>query len=234
MRGVEVHDRADGARILAVLRNKPERFGEDLADPVADERQADAHRNVDAAVDRVAVVHHAGRRARQPRRLLRVAGRDQPPRVDEDLPADLLGDGRAILRNAAAARRRHARPEVQIRRVLGGHAIAAPPEKAVLVGRVVEQRLRDVLRLEVLRILRQFERAQEEQRAVAVVVGGKRRAVVQGIAVDFAQHPADRLVGPALDRRAVPDADDLAQPSGVDLLQVVLWNFAHRNAPSVV
>ena len=132
------------APVAAVRGNDGQARLDHLAHLARRERRGHARRHELPAIDALAIVRHAGRLARKARRALRIARIAQAPAVDEDLAADLLGDGAPVLLDGARARRLDARAQVQVRRVLGGHAVAAPPVEAVLIGRIVEPRAPDL------------------------------------------------------------------------------------------
>ena len=100
-------------------------------------------------MDRFAVVADAAGGFGELRRQLRLTGRHQRPAVDEDLRADLFGDGLPIGRDRSRMRSRHAALEVEPGRVLGRIAVAAPPQDGSLLDDRVEPSLADVLGREV-------------------------------------------------------------------------------------
>ena len=217
---------ADGAHVpghpgvFAVGGNAGKRRVENFAHALCGKRRGNGRRDELPAVNSVAAMAHRRGLSGVFRRKLRPSGQHEAPGVDENLTADLLGDGRAVLGDGAGARRGNARAQVQIGRVLGGLAVAAPPVKAVLIGRVVQPRLRNLVRREVAGISRVVQRADEQHRPVGVVVRGE-QVVIHHIAVQLAVHLPNLVVCPALDGRAVAHADELAQPSGIAALNIV-------------
>ena len=97
-------------------------------------------------VDRRAVVADPGRLLGEPRGEGRVAGRDDRPAVDEDLRADLFGHGLAVDADRAAGRRLDPALQIEPGRVLGGIAVAAPPQDRAVLDDVVEPGLADLAR----------------------------------------------------------------------------------------
>ena len=147
------HHSFDDPCILAVLRDIGQSLIQYSANILFHKGQTDAASDVNAAVYAVASVRNAGRLFRQGSGLLRIAGRNQTPRVDKNLPADLLRHSRAILLHTAAAGRGNAGPQVQVGRVLRRSAVSPPPEKAVLIRGIVQQRFRHILRREFFHVL---------------------------------------------------------------------------------
>ncbi len=175
-----------------------------------------------AAIDTVAVVRDRGRLACVAGRLFGVAGTDQPPGVDKDLPPDLLGNDGAVLLNRAGTRRRDAVRQVQVGSMLGADAIAAPPQRAVPVAQVVQPGVADLLRRELLGGGEIAQRADKDQRPREVVVGTE-IVIMLDIAGQLAVGLPDPVRRPALDRRPILDADHLAQECGIYLFVIVWW-----------
>src|SRR5690606_34833891 len=90
------------------------------------------------AVETFAVVGDRGGDGRHFGGALGVAGVHPAPAIDEDLAADLLGDGGAVLGDGARTGRLDAGAQVEVSGVLGRAAIAAPPIHAVAFRGVVE------------------------------------------------------------------------------------------------
>ena len=221
---VEGGDGTDHPGVLAVLGDVVQGLFQDSLQVGLHKGQADGAGHIDAAPHAVAAVGDAGGFFRQAGRLLWVAGGYQAPGVDEDLPADLLRHGGAVLLHTAAAGRGNAVAQVQISRMLGGDTIAAPPEKPVLIGGVVQQGIGHILGGKALQVLAVLQRADEEHGSVAVIIRGE-VFVLGGILPQLSKHVLDALVGPALHSGSQPDADDLSQPAGIDAFHVIFWQF---------
>ena len=175
------------------------------------------------AVDRLAVVGHAGGTTGEVRRLLWIARRDHRPAVDEDLRADLFGHHLAVHGDRAARRGVDARRQAHVGRVFRRVAEAAPPQDRAVLDQVVEPGLADLLRGQLRVAVVVFECADERERAADVVVGDDQRHVelVVDVVVDLAEALFDAFIGPALEGAAEVDADDLAEHAGIDALLVV-------------
>ena len=87
----------DHGAVGAAGGDVPERLVHDALDVGFHEGQRDAGGDERRAVKRLAVVGDGGGRAGIARRTGRVARGDEPPGINEDLPADLLGHGAAVL-----------------------------------------------------------------------------------------------------------------------------------------
>ena len=161
------------AGILTVLRNIGKCFLNDRRDICLLKRTGDAARHKDTAVNTIPIMCHTRRFFREAGRLIRVAGRDKSPGIDENLPADLFGNSRSVLGNAAAARRRYSAPQIEVRGVLRRSAIAAPPEKAVLKRRIIQQGIPHIAGREITLRFFILQRPEEKKRSVAVVIRGK-------------------------------------------------------------
>ena len=161
------------AGILTVLRNIGKCFLNDRRDICLLERTGDAARHKDAAVNTIPIMCHTRSFFREAGCLIRVAGRDKSPGIDENLPADLFGNSRSVLGNAAAARRRYSAPQIEVRGVLRRSAIAAPPEKAVLKRRIIQQGIPHIAGREITLRVFILQRPEEKERSVAVVIRGK-------------------------------------------------------------
>ncbi len=83
-----------------------------------------------------------------------IARRDDRPAVDEDLRADLLCDRLPVDRDRSAGRRRNPAFQVEPGGMLGGVAVAAPPQDRAVLDDVIEPRLADLARRDVRRARR--------------------------------------------------------------------------------
>ena len=210
---------ADDGSIAAFGRNARERFVHDLLDIAAFKRRRDARRDERRAVERFAVMRDARRRPGIARSALGIAGSHQPPGIDENLSADLLGDGASVLPDGARLRRGNSRQQVQIRRMLGADAKAAPPEHADALAGIVHKRLAHILRGRLFSAVI-VQRPKEKHGAVRVVVGGK-VLVFLHIAADIAIRARNALDRPdgRFHRRAQADAHVHAQEAAVEFLK---------------
>ena len=184
------------------------------------------------AVNGHAVVGDTGRPPRQIGGKLRVAGRHHGPTVDEDLGANLLGHHLAIQRHRAAAGCGDALLQAQKGSVLSGVAHTAPPKDRALFDNVVQPTLPDLRRRYRTAVAVVGQCAQKCKRAGNIIVGDNQGHVqmLVDIIVDLAEMFTEHLVGPALERPAQVDADQLAQHAGVDSFSVVARN-CHLVAP---
>ena len=159
-------------------------------------------------------------------RSVRFTRAHQAPGIDKDLAAYLFGNSTAVLPDAAALGSRDPMIKVEVGGVFCRIAVAAPPEKAVLIRSVIKQGVSYVLRLQACPLAAVLQGPQVKQGPVAVIV---RRKIFIGnrIAPELAVDIADLLIGPPFHRGSQPDADDLAQPAGIDLFDIVFFhNFA--------
>ena len=239
---MEGHDAADYFRVFAVRGDVGQALFYDFTDVRLQKSVADAAGHEDAPVDAVAPVGDAGGLLGVSRGKVRIARGHQAPGIDENLPANLLGHGAAVLFDAAGQGRLHAGPEVEIGSVLRGDAIAAPPEEAGFVAGVVQQGIAHVLGGNIVALLAVPQGPQEEQGAVGVVVR-RELSVLLRVSSQLSQLGLDSFVGPALYWGAQAHADDLCQPPGVDffdefrihcrhitMLQSFFLLFPHRIA----
>ncbi len=214
-------------------------IGRDLREPdreqvvdVGRSERLGLHRGPEhGGMHRLAVMADAGGAAGEPCGEAGLAGRHHRPAVDEDLRPDLFGEGRAVHRDRSALRRRDALAQVEPGGVLGGIAVAAPPQDRSLLDEVVEPGAADVARAEVRRDAVVLEGADEGEGAGHVVVGDHERLAepLVDVVLDRAELAHDPLVGPSLERPPEIDPDQLAQHPGIDALEVVLGD---RHSPS--
>ena len=108
MRAVKIHHGAHHAGIFAIGGNLSQRGGENRLDIRRFKRGGDGGAHKPRAPKPFAVVGNAGGRLTEIRRARGLVGQREPPCVDENLAADLLRDGRAVLRDRAGARRGNA------------------------------------------------------------------------------------------------------------------------------
>ena len=179
---MKVHNRPDNPGVLTAGRNKLQSLFHHRADISFHKGKAYAAGDENPAVYAVAPMSYAGGLFRQLRRKLRVPRGHKPPWVNKYLSAYLLGHGGAVLLNTAASGGSNTISKIQICCVLRRDPIAAPPEKAVLKGGIVQKRVRHVLGVKFLNIPAVLQGADEEKRPVAVVVGGK-VLIADGISV---------------------------------------------------
>ena len=104
--------------------------------------------------------------------------------------------------------------------MLCAHTIAAPPQRAVSVPQIVEPRVPNVLRRQILGRRKVFEGANEHHWPREIIVRPK-IVIVLDIPRQLAIGLPDPIVGPAFDRPAVLYANDLAQQCGVHLFVIV-------------
>ena len=163
-------------------------------------------------------MRHAGGHGRHVGGALRIARVYPAPAIDENLPADLLGDGGAVLGNRAGLGRGNAGAQIAIGSVLGGNTEPAPPIHAVLFGSIVEPGLADILGCGAQPVIAQ--RADEIDGPIGVVVSREVLEIAQ-ILGDLAIGLADAVIAPdgGLDRGAEAHADGLANEAGIDLFE---------------
>ena len=173
---------------------------------------------------------HPGRLFGKPCGECGISRRDDRPAVDEDLRADLLGDGLAVDRDRTAGRRRNPALQIEPGRVLGGVAVSAPPEDRAALDKVVEPRLADLPRREIGARAVILERADECEGSCDVVVGDDQRTVqpLVDIVLDRAEFAHDPLIRPTLEGPPEIDANELAEHSRVSALRIVWRESRHR------
>ncbi len=168
--------------IFTVRRNIGQPFFHDPAPILLHKSTADAHCHENTAVNAVSIMGHTGRFSRKPGCQVRIARRHKPPGINKDLASDLFCDSTAVLSDTAALRRSHAVLQIQISRMLRRYPITAPPKETMFKRRIVEQRLRHILGFQVKSVSAVFQRPQEKQRTVAVIIRSK-LFVVYGIMI---------------------------------------------------
>ena len=149
-----------------------------------------------------------------------VAGITHGEAFDEDLSADLLCHRPAVLPDGAAHRGVDPVHQVQVRRVLGRPAQAAPPEDGLVLNDVVAPGLADLGGGEVLGIMVIFHGPEEAEGAGNVVIRHDQRGphLAVDIVIDIAEGLPDLFIGPAFNGAAQVYADQLAEDTGVYLL----------------
>ena len=158
-----------------------------------------------------------------------LAGPDQAPGVDEDLAADLVGKELSVGGSGARLRSGDAMEEVEVGGVLGGHAIAAPPEHTDALPGIVQPGLGHILRRQLAVFGAVPQGAEEIHRAVSIVIGGEVDVILH-VAPDVAIGLLDPLIGPdvGLHRGAQTDAHVHTQETGIYFFEII---FLHGNAP---
>ena len=220
---VEGPDGLHDAAVGADLRQLPKPRVYDLVHIVGLKGLGNGGAHEPGAVDAVAVVGYAGGSLAVVRCPLGRAGIHQAPGIDEDLAADLLCHGLAVLADGAGLGGGNAVFQVQIGGVLRADAVAAPPEHTYALPGVVQPGPGHVLRLQrtVYRVIHQGP--EEENGAVGVIVSGEIFEFLY-VVVDVPVGIQDPLVGPdgGLHRRSQANAHVHPQKTGIHLLQIIL------------
>ena len=218
---------ADQPRDHALFRDQGGRRVQQGVQVRLDEGLRHHRRNHLRAVDRLAVVRDARGQPRKMGGFGRVAGADHPPAVYEDLRPDLLGDDLSVGGDAPAVRRFEARLQPQERRVLARHAPAAPPQNSPVLDDGVKPPVADLCRRQgrVVPVLGQGAHKRKGPRDVIIGDDKGRAQSLVDVIVHLAQFALDLLVGPALNRPAEINADDLSEDACIDARLIVGWNW---------
>ena len=91
-------------------------------------------------------------------------------------------------------------------------------------GRIVEPCLANLFCGQRLGALIILHRAEEEHRAVRIVIRGKIPVIHDVIIHVFAKHAEDPIISPSLNGRTQPYACNFAQPSGIASFNIIKRN----------
>ena len=108
--------------------------------------------------------------------------------------------------------------------------VTAPPEKSMLTGRIIQQRIRHILCGKFCAVSAVLQRPDKENRPVAVIVSRK-DIVIYGIIPYFPIDLRNLFRCPVLHRRSQTNTYDLPQPSGVYLFYRLFRKliYSHNN-----
>src|SRR5262249_48345802 len=152
------------------------------------------------------------------------------PAIDENLSADLLRDHLPIHFDRSAVRRGNPALQIEPRRVLGGVAVAAPPQDCAALDEIVEPCFPDLARRDLSAGPVILERPDEGEGPGDIVVSDDEWAVqpLVNIVLDRTELAHDPLVRPPLERSAKVYANELAEHGGVSALAIVGRKSRHR------